>query len=82
MILRKEIAMIKIMKKSELQGAAKYGNCAGCGKGTNETEIYKIECGYSSTCSSSLDLCLDCLAGLGDLAFNEHIKERGCGHLT
>lgn len=61
--------MIKIMKKSELQGAARFGNCASCGKGTDEIEIYKIECGDPPTYSSSLDLCLDCLAGLGDLAY-------------
>lgn len=54
--------MIKIMKKSELQGAAKYGNYASCGKGSDESEIYKIECGDSSTCVNSFNLCLDCLA--------------------
>lgn len=81
-VLRKDIAMIKIMKKSELQGAAKYGNCASCGKGSDEAEIYKIECGDSSKDFSNLDLCLDCLAELGDLAFREHIKECGYAHLT
>ncbi|WP_320973257.1 hypothetical protein [Enterocloster bolteae] len=70
--------MIRIIKRSELRGAAKYGNCASCGKGSDEAEIYKIECGDSLKDFSSLDLCLDCLAELGDLAFNEHIKE--CGH--
>lgn len=73
-MLGKEIFMIKIMKNSELQGAAKYGNCASCGKGSDEAEIYKIECGDSSTCVNSFNLCLDCLAELGDLAVKEHIK--------
>lgn len=72
--------MIKIVKKSELQGADRFGNCASCGKGIDETEIYKIECGNAPTCSC-LDLCLDCLAGLGDLAFNEHIKRNEVMHV-
>lgn len=37
-------------------------------------EIYKIEWGDSSTCVNSFNLCLDCLAKLGDLAVKEHIK--------
>lgn len=74
--------MIKIMKKSELQGAAKFGNCASCGKGTDDTEIYKIEFEDFGTQSISIGLCLDCLAELGDLAIKEHIKERGYAHLT
>lgn len=74
--------MIKIMKKSELQGAAKYGNCASCGKGTDETEIYKIEFENFENHSISISLCLDCLAELGDLAVKEHIRERGYAHLT
>ena len=73
--------MIKIMKKSELQGAAKFGNCVSCGKGTDETEIYKIEFEDLGTQSISIGLCLDCLAELCDLAVKEQIKERVYAHV-
>lgn len=60
--------MIKIMKKSKLQGAGKYGSCAACGKGSDEAEIYKIEFENLENHSTGISLCLDCLAELGDLA--------------
>lgn len=74
--------MIKIVKRSELQGAERNSYCSSCWKSSNEVEIYSIECGDSSNGFSSLDLCLDCLAELGDSAVKEHIKERGYARLS
>lgn len=62
--------MIKIKKRSELNGAEKYGSCANCGSGTDEKEIYKLEFEDNHNNRISMSLCHDCMNGLGVLIYN------------
>lgn len=61
--------MIKILKKSELHGADKYGECIACGVDAQSSgkDIYKIE--FESTCGkcNSVNICRDCAVVLADM---------------
>lgn len=59
--------MIKIMKRSELQGAGKFGSCSSCGCGTDEKEVYKMEFEDCHNNRSSVSLCNECLTKLKNM---------------
>ena len=61
--------MIKILKKSALQGADKYGECTACGRTKDDSgiEIYKIEFESVYGKKSSLNICRDCAIILSDM---------------
>ena len=56
--------MIKIYKRSELQGAEKFGNCASCSCDKDKRVIYKIEFKDETRNKSSLSLCSECILEL------------------
>ena len=68
--------MIQIKKKSELLGAEKYGQCASCAKRSSETELYQISFTYEdSTKTNSIDLCNDCMIGMGNDIFDLYTQK-------
>lgn len=65
--------MIKIKKKSELDGAEQYGQCANCAKDSSQGELYQLLFGCENAeliKSSSMDLCFDCMMGLGSMLYD------------
>ena len=67
--------MITIKKKADLIGAEKYGQCASCSKGSSDAKLYQITFSYEdSTKSNAIDLCEDCLFGLGDTIYNMYME--------
>ena len=60
---------MKIVKKKELIGAAKYGSCVECDK---ERAEYKISFGDGEfgLATRSVDLCEECLRKLGCEIYN------------
>ena len=64
--------MIKVEKRSELQGAEKYGSCVSCGK---ERDVYKISFEDLHNNRTSVSLCYACFAELGNIAYEEYLKE-------
>lgn len=74
--------MIHIRLKSELLGAEKYGQCASCAKGSAETELYQISfSGEGSAKARSIDLCWDCLIGMGSDIFDLYESKTPHGSL-
>lgn len=69
--------MVKIIPRKDLKGAEKFGSCADCGKGTDEKEIYKIEFELDGLSGkrTSLSLCWDCLASLGNIIYDMYQEE-------
>ena len=66
--------MIEIKKMSDMNGAARFGACASCGKGTDETEITKIIMyNQDSNHNISVDLCDFCIGCL-----HEALSTKGC----
>lgn len=53
--------MIKIVHRSKLQGAERFGSCASCGK---ERGVYKISFEDNHRNYASISLCEDCLKEL------------------
>lgn len=68
--------MITIEKRSNIQGAEKYGNCVSCG--TNQ-DVYKITFNDGTSSSVSISLCLDCLSIFGDYAIEIASNEANQG---
>ena len=65
--------MISIKKKSELLGAAKYGQCASCAKGSSEADLYQILFTYEgSTKSTSIDMCVECMEEMKNIIEDIH----------
>lgn len=64
--------MFKILHRSELDGAEKYGSCASCGK---ERDVYKIEFTSDNTDSTSISLCEDCLYAFGNEVYEMYMAE-------
>jgi hypothetical protein len=58
--------MIKIIHRSKMQGAEKYGTCASCGK---DRDVYKISFEDNVGNYSSISLCWKCLKELQNLNF-------------
>ena len=74
--------MIHINRKSELLGAEKYGQCASCAKGSAEAELYQISfSGEGSAKARSIDLCWDCLIGMGSDIFDLYESKTPHGSL-
>lgn len=68
--------MIKVIKRSELQGAEKFGSCASCGCRTDEKEIYKVEFEDAYNNRTSLSLCYDCMSEFGNITQDVYEKRR------
>lgn len=64
--------MIKVEKRSTLQGAEKYGSCASCGK---ERDVYKVSFEDLHNNRTSISLCYECLVELGNIVYEEYQKE-------
>lgn len=64
--------MFKIIHRSKLDGAEKYGSCASCGK---EQDNYKIEFASDNAKSTSINLCEDCLYAFGNEVYEMYMAE-------
>lgn len=59
--------MIKIIARSELSGAEKFGSCASCGSGSDGKKIFKLEFEDIYSNRTSISLCCECMKKLKNM---------------